>query len=523
MALCIGWAMMLAQVEGASPAIGLDRANSSDLFTTRPMWRVQIDLASQDLDRLRTDARQYVRARLRVGDEVFSDVGLHLKGSGGSYRGLDDKPGFTLDFGRFVVGQALRGVRKIHLNNSVEDPTYLKEQLGSELFRAAQVPVPGVTHARVDLNGRSLGLYVLKEGFTEDFLRRHFLRADGNLYDTDQGHDVDSPMKRHLGRESADDQTDLRRLALAATEPDLTRRLDRLQEVLDVDRFLTFMAMEVLICHWDGYCLGRNNFRVYHDPGVDRVVFMPSGMDQLFSKADMPWKPDMAGLVARAVMGLPQGQQGYTQRLQVLLGSVLNSERIAQRVQELVADLRRDLPRSEYESLRRDAADLCSQVAAREAYLRKQLGEPEPPSPVFHGGCAGLGRWQAFDPPVDGKLQETEGPDRKPALQIVAGARTSASWRTTVRLDRGRYDFRGRARVNGVVPMPFGSHQGASLRVVGREEHSAALLGTSAWQPLAVSFAVAEPQEDIILVCELRGSAGEAWFEKTSLMLTHEP
>ena len=30
------------------------------------------------------------------------------------------------------------------------------------------------------------------------------------------------------------------------------------------DRFLSFLATEVMLCHWDGYALNRNNFRVYH-------------------------------------------------------------------------------------------------------------------------------------------------------------------------------------------------------------------------------------------------------------------
>jgi hypothetical protein len=68
-------------------------------------------------------------------------------------------------------------LRKIHLNNSVEDPTYLREQLGGELFRAADA-VPRVGHALVVLDGRSR-LYVLKEGFTEELLARHFRRGDG--------------------------------------------------------------------------------------------------------------------------------------------------------------------------------------------------------------------------------------------------------------------------------------------------------------------------------------------------------
>src|SRR5213076_217273 len=142
-----------------------------------------------------------VSAKIIVDSKSYTDIALHLKGSSGSFQPLDQKPGFTLDFSENNPAQTLAGLRKIHLNNSVEDPSYLNEQIGSELFRAAGVPVPRVSHALVEMNGRPLGLYVLKEGLTEDFLSFYFRRGDGNLYEPERGNDVDGHMKRLLGRD----------------------------------------------------------------------------------------------------------------------------------------------------------------------------------------------------------------------------------------------------------------------------------------------------------------------------------
>src|SRR5439155_13322108 len=230
----------------------------TDLFTQSAVVRIRIELQQQNLLALREDPRRYVRSTIRSDGKAYRDVGVHLKGSTGSFRGVDDKPGLTLDFGRFNPDQKFHDLRKIHLNNSVEDPSYVNEQIGSELFRAAGVPTPRVTHALVELNGRRLGLYVLKEGFTEDFLSLYFRRVDGKLYDTDWGHDVNKRMKRLSGRGPDDEQRDLRVLTEAALEPELGRRWQRLAEALDVDRFLTFMTLEVMICHRDGYSLARN-------------------------------------------------------------------------------------------------------------------------------------------------------------------------------------------------------------------------------------------------------------------------
>jgi len=85
------------------------------------------------------------------------DVALHLKGSAGSFRPVDDKPGLTLILSRGESGGRFHGLRKFHLNNSVQDPTYLSEAVSGGLFRAAGVPAARAAHAVVELNGRKLG------------------------------------------------------------------------------------------------------------------------------------------------------------------------------------------------------------------------------------------------------------------------------------------------------------------------------------------------------------------------------
>jgi len=502
----------------AAVTLACQAGAGEDLFAMHPVWRIEIELTPQNIDRLRTESRKYVPASVRAFGEVFRDVGVHLKGTG-SYRPIDDKPSFTLDFGKFVRDQGLRGLQKIHLNNAVQDSTCLKEQIAGELFRAAHVPVPRVAHALVTLNGRELGLYVIKEGFTQEFLSRHFERADGNLYDTDDGHDVDQHMKRHLGQESTHDQTDLQRLAAAAMEADLSRRWERLQQTLDMDRFLAFMAMELIICHWDGYCLGRNNFLIYHDPRSGKINFLPSGMDQVFSKADMPWNPDMAGLVARAIMEIPEGRRQYAARFKELFATVFVSENLTNRVNQLLADLRPRLQTAMFREIRREADELCVQITERERHLIKQLSEPDPTFPDFDHDVALLAGWKAFDEPVGGKMHDGQGAENKYVLRIVAGPKTSSSWRTAVRLKQGRYLFQGRARVTGVTPLPFGNSQGASLRVAGKPQRSAELTDTSAWEELKIEFEVRAPEEIVVLMCQLRGAAGEASFDKASLSL----
>lgn len=493
-----------------SGALGKD-----DLADAPPVLRLRLEIPSDALAALRADARKDVRAILREGGATYPDVGLHLKGSTGSFRPVEDKPAMTLDFARFGGGSRFHGLRKLHLNNSVEDPSYVNEQLGSELFRAAGVPVPRVIHALVELNGRPLGLYVLKEGFTADFLAGYFKKLDGNLYENDDGYE-DPSFGRRENRGSRGDRTDLAALAAAARDPDLSRRWRRLREVLDVDRFVAFMAMEIMLCHRDGYCLARNNFRVYHDRDTDRMVFLPQGMDQLLGKSDLPWQPHLGGLVARAVMDTPEGRQRYAEGFSALFTRLFLVDALTNRVRALVLELRPFLDAREFAAIQQEAALVQDRIVRRRASLSWQLSQPALAPLVFVAGVAPLTEWSMVDPPVGGTMDRTPSPDGVPAWHIRAGPTTAASWRSRAILRPGRYRFEARAKVAAVKPLAFGKHQGAGLRLGGRDPQSEYLVGDSSWQTLGTEFQVTQATEGIEFVGELRAAAGDFWLDASS-------
>ncbi|HWN93680.1 MAG TPA: CotH kinase family protein, partial [Methylomirabilota bacterium] len=452
-------------------------------------------------------------------------VGIHLKGSIGSFRSIDDKPGLTLSFEKFVPQQRFHGLRKFHLNNSVEDASYMNELIGSDLFQAAGVPAPRVGHAIVELNGRALGLYVLKEGFAEEFLARFFSQPEGNLYDiAREGHDVNEAMEKDFGK-GPDDRSDLEAVAAAALEPDLRRRRQRLDRTLDVERFVSFMAMEILLGHRDGYCLYRNNFRVYQDVDSGRMIFFPHGMDQMFGNPRAAIQPTMNGLVARAFMEMPEGRAAYRSRCAFLITNVLNADRISQRIDQTIARLRPALNREASAALEREGAALKERVAARIIQAEQQLQQAPLELLRFESNTVNLSTgWQPVDIPEGGRLAQTNTADGKRALMIRAGPVTSASWRTKVLLPRGRYLFQGKLKTEGVERLKFGKNHGAVLKVpIAPSARSEPVLGNQAWKTLRAPFEVAESEREVELVCELRAGKGTVWFDREALCLIRVP
>lgn len=492
---------------------------SVEIFTNGMVVRISLNIPDEGVAELRITPREYVKASLREGTNAWQGVGVHLRGALGSFRGIDGKPGFTVNFEKFVSGQRFHGLRKMYLNNSVEDPTYLNELVGNQLFRAAGLPATLVTHAVVELNGKPLGLYVLKEGFAEEFLARHFQHPEGNLYDIGPGHDVDEPLTKDLGK-GPEDGSDLDAVANAAQEPDPVRRWQQLERTVDLNRFISFMAMEILLGHRDGYCLARNNFRVYQDVDSSRMVFLPHGMDQLFGNAKAMVEPRMNGLVARSLMEIPEGRRAYRKRCALLLTNVFRIKEIEQTIDEAVLRIRPVLRPELAAALQTEALALKGRIASRRTELEKQLAIPPLELLRFEGGAARLDGWQPFDVPARGSMAQTNTADGKRTLMIRAGPVTSASWRTKVLLPRGQYRFEGSVRTAAVEPLGFGKNHGATLRVMQVSAvRPPPLLGTQSWKTLQVLFEITEREQELELVCDLRGRAGTAWFDVESLRL----
>jgi spore coat protein CotH len=313
-----------------------------DLFEKGEIPRVRLELSDDAIESLRKSPRKYVVGTVVEGARRYTNVSIRLKGGPGSFRPLEDRPAFTVNFDQQAPGQTFHGLKKLHLNNSVQDSSYLSEKLCREMFEAAGVPTPRAGHAVVALNNRRLGLYVLIEGVNKQFLKRYFPQTGGNVYDGHSQQDVHQRLRTNSG-DAPNDQSRLADLAAAARTSDLAARRLALEKTLDVERFLSFMAVEVIVAHWDGYSIHRNNFRIFHDLSTDRMVFLPQGLDQTFQRKEIRATPEMAGLVAKAVLEVPEFRERFRLRESQLLTNTFQTDPWVKRLREVAAQVRREL------------------------------------------------------------------------------------------------------------------------------------------------------------------------------------
>jgi hypothetical protein len=500
---------------------GQPRDASDELFEQAAARTIKIELSPQQEQLLREDARRYVRAKLiENGETEYPDVAIKLKGAAGSFQDLDAKPGFTLNASKFIKDQRFHALDKFHLNNSVQDESYLNEALAGELCRDAGLPAARVTHARVWLNDRDLGLYVLKEGFDQGFLKRHFRDPSGNLYDGGFCIDIDAELEKD-GGSGPNDLADLKALLQACQAEEPAERWTQISQQLDVDAFINFMALELMMCHWDGYTANKNNYRIYFDPATKQARFLPHGMDQMFQDPGFPIWLQPGSIVAAAAMHNPPWRERYQERVKELLPQ-FSADALQAKVDALDKRL---LPTfktlgSEAEQQHAEAVrQLKERLAARAAVLREQIAQPDPgpnpepaPQEFNEEGVAELPDWQQHEA-GDGKLADVET-DGKVEFLIEAGpsGECLASWRRRVLLSPGKYRLEARLRTIGVEPLADEKGRGAGLRISGSNRENQ-LAGDSDWQDIAYEFAVDDERNEVELVAELRASKGQLWIE----------
>lgn len=324
---------LLALVVALAPLRAANKSDASEpFFNEGRVHTLQIEVLASSLPAFKLGQRDYVRATVRDGTTTWRDVGVRLKGHS-TFQPIDRKPGLSLKFNEFTSGQEFHGLSKVNLNNGLQDPSYLREVLASQLFHDAGLPAARVACVRVQLNGRELGFYNLVEGVNKGFLKREFGFAGGNLYEGETK-DID----QHLDQENGDDvsQKDLLELAAAARTP-RADRLMKLSAVLDVDQFTRYLAMEMLLGSVDGYAFTKNNYRVYHQPKTGRMLFMPHGLDATFGKTVVT--PPPGSLLVNALWELPEFQKSYRASLQELETKVWQVEMLTNRLAALAQKL----------------------------------------------------------------------------------------------------------------------------------------------------------------------------------------
>jgi spore coat protein H len=498
-----------------SQALSRADAEARAFFASTNALTFHVELSSAEYRQLAREPRKYVSGRVSVGGCTFEQVGVRLKGTG-TFEPVSKHPNLTLKFTWKRPTQEFAGLTKIFLNNSRQDPTFLCELAASGAFADAGLPVPRITQGHVVLNGRDFGPCVVAEAVNKRFLKRHFNNSHGNLYEG-EFRDIRARLQQENGDRG--NQADLQELAAAALRTDPGERRQVLAKVLDMQRFLDFLIVEMFVANWDGYAYHQNNYRIYHDPVSDKMVIIPHGLDNTFFESGLGLMPPRTSVLASAILETPAEREAFRQRAAVLLPQVLDTARIRARLRDGVDRLSQGASLALAQGYRRRGELLLQRVEERARHLQEELNGIKPITPNFNWlGTAPLTGWQPKpdwnDSPVGTVL--TNG---RPLLGICAtNGWCFGSWRLPLWLPAGRYQIEGLATTTGVVGLSSRTGSGAGVRVLGSMRGSG-VQGSQGWMPVQEEFVVEPGCESVELIAELRAFSGTALFDPEKFKL----
>jgi len=291
----------------------VDQAALDEFFSLTTVHTIEIEVDQKGWQELTEEPRNYTHAQVRIGDHEYQDVGVRLKGMAGSFIPLNgeeqpmwghgnSKPGksaFIIDFNRYQKGVNHLGLKKLTINNMVQDASCIHEHLGYALFREGEVPAPRSGYAQVSFNGEEKGLYALIESpDNAEFLQLWFGSQESNIYEGSYGVDLYDDLFYEFDQDHGDDDSmqDLRELVWELDELGLTDPLQVLEEHLNLEEYLNFAVTELYLGHWDGYAWSTNNYMIHHDLENDRWTFLPWGIDQIFEDELGPYSGVMKNL-----------------------------------------------------------------------------------------------------------------------------------------------------------------------------------------------------------------------------------
>lgn len=297
----ICFALMTLSAVLLAPTARADEA--APIYDPSTVFFVDLTLSEAEEVKLEAEPDEYVKGNFSMtkssdgtpaGEEATPfiaprPVEVRLKGNvGGSFRKLSEKPGFKL---KFKKNDAVLGLRKMTLNNMVQDPSMVHETLAYAAFRANGVPASRTGYVFVRLNGEDIGVYLDLENLDDFGLGRIFNTTFDDeaqhLYEGEGGHDVlpGEETKFEVDEGSEDDISDLEALIEAVNGSGSGSWSQHVGPHAELVEMARMWAVEKYIDHWDGYSghaipgLRPNNYYLYSNP-AGQFQMLPWGADQ---------------------------------------------------------------------------------------------------------------------------------------------------------------------------------------------------------------------------------------------------
>lgn len=233
---------------------------------------------------------EYHKANITINGETVGNVAIRTKGNNSltSVASSDsDRYSFKLDFDYYDNNGNYYGLKKLCLNNNYSDNSSMREYISYKIMGEMGLDVLECAYSHITVNDEEWGLYLAVESVDEVFLAAHFADATGDLYKPEgvggtgadlvyNGDDISAYTGLNLKTNlNSSDGKEILALMQALEDG------EGLEEVLDVEKALKYIAANVALANFDSY-LGNttHNFYLYEENG--RFTIIPWDMNLAF-------------------------------------------------------------------------------------------------------------------------------------------------------------------------------------------------------------------------------------------------
>jgi len=256
----------LAVMTSAQNFYDVNTVNLIELQFSESNWDVLLDQLVSDGN------EQRLTSSVTINGVVFDSVGVRYKGNS-TYNPNRVKNPLNIKLDYLIDDQLIDGFGTLKLANAFKDPSLVREVLSYEIARK-YMPASQANYANVYINGSYLGLYTNDQDVDKFFMRTHFgsdenARIKGEL--TSSGGPPTGGVWEYSGEDSSSYfskyalESDFGWQELIGFLDTLNNHSESVDQVLNIDRHLWFLAFSNLFVNLDGPINNPQNYYIYQD------------------------------------------------------------------------------------------------------------------------------------------------------------------------------------------------------------------------------------------------------------------
>jgi hypothetical protein len=296
-----------------------------------------------------------IAANLTVDNVLYPNVGVRFKGNT-SYTSMlvqnSQKKSFNIALDFTDTTQDLMGYNTLNLNNSYEDPSFLREVFYLHQIRK-HIPAAQANFVHLYINNADWGIYPNVQQLNKDYLKEWYLSNDGAHWRATVvsqgppggGWGDGTAALNYLGSNVSSYQQ-----YYTLKTNDVTNPWDYLVEVcdklnntttanlpsvlpayLDIDRTLWFLASEIGFSDDDSYVYkGKMDYYVYYEPETGRMVPHEFDGNSAFYTQGVNWgafyhETNVNYPLLNKILAVPQWRQRYLAHLRTVISEELDT------------------------------------------------------------------------------------------------------------------------------------------------------------------------------------------------------